>query len=231
MRDLIGKAPADEPPRIRIRLDAEWDPNQKSYLVWGSLPGATDETIYIIGHRDGWFDAAGDNASGIATMLGLAEHFAKGPQSQRRRTIVFIGTDGHHQNNPGGYGREWLAANRERFFSKTALMINAEHPSQVLTHGGTAGWTDTIIPNAWYGGGPSRPDLTKMTVDAFREFGVPLGTSRARTRRGRHRPVRPVRAGRRGSVQRLLVLPHVGRHRRDTSPGPGSRRRPAPTRG
>ena len=107
-------------------------------------------------------------------MLGLAEHFAKVPQSQRRRTIVFIGTDGHHQNNPGGYGREWLAANREKFFSKTALMINAEHPSQVLTHGGTAGWTESIIPNAWYAGGASRPELTKIAADAFHEFGLPI---------------------------------------------------------
>ena len=74
-------------------------------------------------------------------MLGLAEHFAKVPQSQRRRTMVFIGTDGHHANQPGGYGAEWLAANREKFFSKTALMINAEHPSQVLTHGGDR-WMD-----------------------------------------------------------------------------------------
>jgi hypothetical protein len=174
VRDLITNAAAGDAPRVRIRLDAEWDPNQRSYLVWGTLPGTTDETIYIIGHRDGWFDAAGDNASGIATMLGLAEHFAKIPQSQRRRTIIFIGTDGHHQNNPGGYGREWLAANRDKFFSKTALMINAEHPSQVLTHGGTRGWTESIIPNAWYGGGPSRPDLTKITRDAFHEFGLAI---------------------------------------------------------
>jgi hypothetical protein len=173
VRDLITKSSAANPPRVRIRLDAEWDPNQKSYLVWGSLPGTTEETIYIIGHRDGWFDAAGDNASGIATMLGLAEHFAKMPQSQRRRTIIFIGTDGHHQNNPGGYGREWLAANREKFFTKTALMINAEHPAEVLTHG-SAGWTESVIPNAWYGGGPTRPNLTKITADAFHEFGLPI---------------------------------------------------------
>jgi hypothetical protein len=173
IQDLVGKAAAGDPPRIKIRVNAGWDPDQRSFLVWGTLPGATNETIYVIAHRDGWFDAAGDNASGVATMLGLAEHFAKVPQSQRRRTIVFIGTDGHHQNSPGGYGREWLAANREKFFSKTALMINAEHPSQVLTHGST-GWTETIIPNAWYAGGASRPQLKKIAADAFHEFGLPI---------------------------------------------------------
>ena len=174
IRDLLAKAPGGDPVRIKIRLDAKWAKDQRTFLVWGTLPGVTDETIYVIAHRDGWFHAAGDNSSGVATMLGLAEYFAKIPQSQRRRTMVFIGTDGHHQNSPGGYGREWLAMNRDKYFTKTALMINAEHPSQVLTYGGTTGWTETIIPMQWYAGGTSRPQLTKIAADAFREFGVPL---------------------------------------------------------
>jgi hypothetical protein len=174
LRDLIGSAPAGSPPRLTIQLDARWAADQKSFLVWGTLPGVTDESIYVIAHRDGWFHASGDNASGVATMLGLAEYYATVPERQRRRTMIFIGTDGHHANNPSGYGREWLAANRERFFRKTALMINAEHPSQVLTRGGTAGWTESIVPLQWYAGGASRPRLTQIAAAAFREFGVPL---------------------------------------------------------
>jgi hypothetical protein len=175
VRDLIATAASGDPPHIRIRLDASWVSGQKSFLVWGTLPGATDETIYVIAHRDGWFDAAGDNASGVATLLGLAEYFAKVPQGQRRRTMIFIGTDGHHQISPGGYGREWLAANRERFFARTALLFNAEHPSEVLTHGGASGgWTEMTTPNAWYAGGPARPQLTRIARDAFHEFGLPI---------------------------------------------------------
>jgi hypothetical protein len=173
VRDLIAKSPAD-PPHVRIRVNAKWASGQKSFLVWGTLPGATDETIYVIAHRDGWFDAAGDNASGVATMLGVAEYFARMPQSQRRRTMIFIGTDGHHQVNPGGYGREWLTANRDRFFAKTALMFNAEHPAEVLTHEAIAGWTESTIPNAWYAGGAQRPQLAKIALDAFHEFGLPI---------------------------------------------------------
>jgi len=174
VRALIGGASAGNPPHVKIALDADWLPNQKSTLVWGTLPGETDETIYVIAHRDGFFDAAGDNASGVATMLGLAEYFAKLPKSQRRRTIVFLGTDGHHNIKPGGFGREWLVANRDKFFSKTALMINAEHPAEVLSHGGTTGMTTAEIPLEWYAGGASRPQLEKITMDAFHEFGVPI---------------------------------------------------------
>ncbi|HXS05205.1 MAG TPA: M28 family peptidase [Rhizomicrobium sp.] len=171
IRDMIGQGAA---PHVKIRLDASWVPNQKSYLVWGTLPGMTDETVYVIAHRDGFFDASGDNASGVASMLGLAEYFAKLPKSQRRRTIVFLGTDGHHQIKPGGFGREWLVANRSKFFSKTALMINDEHPAEVLSHGGTTGMTTSGIPLEWYAGGSSRPQLTKIASDAFHQFGVPV---------------------------------------------------------
>lgn len=174
LRKMIAGAAAGSPPHVRIRLDAGWLPNQKSYLVWGTLPGMTDETIYVIAHRDGFFDAAGDNASGVATMLGLAEYFAKIPKNQRRRTIVFLGTDGHHNIKPGGFGREWLVANRDKFFAKTALMINAEHPAEVLRHGGTAGGTTAEIPLEWYAGGSERPRLTQIAADAFHEFGVPV---------------------------------------------------------
>jgi hypothetical protein len=174
IRDLIGEAQAGAAPRIQIRLNANWESNQKSYLVWGTLPGMSDETIYVIAHRDGFFDAAGDNASGVASLLGLAEYFAKVPKNQRRRTIIFIGTDGHHQIRPGGFGREWLVANRAKFFSKTALMINEEHPAEVLSHGSTAGMTTAAVPLEWYAGGASRPQLQKVTSDAFHEFGVPI---------------------------------------------------------
>ncbi len=174
LRDLVAEGRGGAPPRVRVRLAARWESGQKSCLVWGTLPGATDETIYVVAHRDGWFDAAGDNASGVASMLGLAEFFAKVPQDRRRRTMIFIGTDGHHQIRPGWYGAAWLVANREQFFAKTALMLNAEHPSQVLTHGGSTGWTEAIVPLQWYAGGSSRPQLTRIAADAFHEFGVPI---------------------------------------------------------
>jgi Peptidase family M28 len=174
LRSMIGNALADVPPHVKIRLDARWASGQKSFLVWGTLPGATDETIYVVAHRDGFFDGAGDNASGVATMLGLAEYFAKVPKSQRRRTIIFIGLDGHHNFPYGAEGRVWLGENREKFFSKTALLFNAEHPSELLTHSGAAGRTEEITPMWWYAGGPSRPQLKKISLDAFHEFGVPL---------------------------------------------------------
>ena len=175
IRDLIGKAGA-RPPRVHIRLDVRQVPNAKSALVWGTLPGrdaATDETIYVMAHRDGWFDAATDNASGVATMIGLAEHFAKIPRAQRRRTIVFVGLDGHH-NDSGGVGRMWMVDHRSELFTKTALAINAEHTSTIQTYfyGERIHRANTYTAQLWYAGGPTRPKLQDLAIRAFREFGV-----------------------------------------------------------
>ncbi len=188
VQDLIAAAPPGQPVRVSVRLDVEMVPDLQTAIVWGTLPGATEETIYIIAHRDGWFDAAGDNASGVASMIGLAEHYAAVPQAERRRTLVFLGIDGHHNSGEGaGVGRQWLLDNRAELFDQTALMINVEHPSTVQTtsrpryatrtaegfgYGGGIYWSNTYTGQQWYAGGPSRPELQEIAVRAFREFGV-----------------------------------------------------------
>ncbi len=188
VHDLIAKAPPERPVRVSVRLDVELVPDLETAIVWGTLPGATDETIFLIAHRDGWFDASGDNASGVASILGLAEHYAAIPQPDRLRTIVFLGIDGHHNSGEGSaVGQRWLTENRAEIFAKTALMINAEHPSTVMTmvrprymlYSGVESedqlfWTTAYTPQQWYAGGPSRPALQQIAVNAFREFGVTI---------------------------------------------------------
>jgi hypothetical protein len=183
-RDLIAAMTTGQAARLKARFEMQRVPNLKTALVWGTLPGATDETIYLIAHRDGWFDAAGDNASGVASITSLAEYYAKVPQAERRRTIVFVGLDGHHNSGPGaGVGRRWIWDNRKTLFPKTALMINAEHPSTIQTtvrpryyqtNDNTIVWSNTYMPQQWYAGGPSRRKLETIAVNAFREFGASM---------------------------------------------------------
>jgi hypothetical protein len=182
IRDLIASLPQGQAARVKASFEVQRVPNLKSALVWGTLKGATDETIYLVAHRDGWFDAAGDNAGGVASIIGLAEYYAKVPQAQRRRTIVFVGLDGHHNSGPGaGVGRRWMWDNRQTLFPKTALMINAEHPSTIQTtvrprYGpeNAIAWSNTHMPQQWYAGGPARRKLETIAVNAFREFGASM---------------------------------------------------------
>jgi len=181
-RNIIAALPAGQPARVKVTLDARRVPNLKTAQIWGTLPGATDEAIYIMAHRDGWFDAAGDNASGVASMLALAEHFSKMPQPQRKRTMIFIALDGHHNSGEGSaVGNRWLVENRQKLFAKTALAINIEHPSTVQTqsrpryyNANEIVWSNTYMPQQWYAGGPSRPELQQIVVDAFKQFGATM---------------------------------------------------------
>jgi hypothetical protein len=179
-RELL-EAPKDNPIRVKVSLDTEMVPNQTTSVVWGTLPGATDETIYIAAHRDGWFEGGTDNASGVAQMLGLAEYFSKIPQAQRRRTIIFLGLDGHH-NGDIGQGRLWFKENEAKVFSKTALIINSEHPAAIQmgprrpwdTINKTVAWTNAVQPLQWNFGGKVNPKLQELAWNAFKTFGMPL---------------------------------------------------------
>jgi hypothetical protein len=172
IRDMIGAAPSGQPPHVKVRLDVQMVPNLKSGMVWGTLPGMTDEKIYVLAHRDGWFESATDNASGVATAVGLAEYFSKIPKEKRRRTIIFLGTTGHH--NGGNMSGNWITANKEELFAKTALMINCEHTATVQTYllGEAIREANMYTGLLWYAGGPRRPKLEDIAVKSFHDMGV-----------------------------------------------------------
>lgn len=169
LRDMMGA----QPTRLAVKLDVKMEPGRTTGTVWGTLPGNTDETVYVLAHRDGWFEAGTDNASGVATMLGLAEYFAKVPKANRRRTIVFLGSSGHH--NSANMSGTYLLEHRDELFAKTALFINCEHTATVQTYllGEQIRNANTHTGVLWYAGGPSRPKLQDIAVKAFKTFGVP----------------------------------------------------------
>lgn len=177
IRDLIGSTPSGPPARVKIALDVQMVPNLKSGTVWGTLPGLTDEVVYVVAHRDGWFEGADDNGAGVASLVGLAEYFSKIPKAQRHRTIVFLGTTGHHNN--GGQSGVWLSEHRE-IFAKAALLLNCEHtgaadttwnyavPNTIVT-------TNAAEPTTWYAGGSSK--VVDIVDKALSAMGVPSETN------------------------------------------------------
>jgi hypothetical protein len=166
VRELIGKG---QPVKVHARSQVKRVPNLKSTSIWGSLPGATDENVIVMAHQDAYFDGALDNASGMAVMLGLAEHFAKVPQAQRRRTMLFVATAGHHVGSPNGV---WLHEHRDTAVAKTALMINCEHISITDAYVYRDQKLRANTPSAlrYYINGSTR--LSDIIFGAFKTFGV-----------------------------------------------------------
>ena len=165
--DLIGKG---QKVNVTITLDAEERAGLKTASVLGTLPGTTDENIYIVAHMDGYFDGAIDNGSGLAVMMGLVEHFAKVPAAERKRSLIFLGSAGHH----GGPGTRWMHDERATALARTALIINLEHVAAVRTKywGPHLRKSNAVAPMRWWVWG-SKP-LLEIALKAFARFNVSL---------------------------------------------------------
>jgi hypothetical protein len=96
------------------------------------------------------------------------EHYAKLPQSQRRRNIRFMGSAGHH----GGPGTAWLHEARETELGKTALLINLEHVAAVRTKywGDHLRQTTGVSPMRWWVWGSQ--SLLDISLASFSHFNV-----------------------------------------------------------
>lgn len=170
VRGLIEQAAGKDAPRIRLRSDIQMQAaGQKTSLIWGVIPGMSDEKIIVSAHRDGYFDAADDNATGVATALGLAEYYAKMPKEKRRRTIVIVGNSGHHNT---AVGSQWLVAHRDTFFAKTALIINSEHTAQVGVdlYGYKLVATNTPANFDWFANGSAK--FKSLVTTDWDRFGI-----------------------------------------------------------
>jgi hypothetical protein len=152
---------------LHLKLDTEKREGLKTANVWGVLPGASDEQILIMAHTDAFFEGAMDNASGIAMMLDIARHYGAVPQAGRPRTLVFLTTSDHHHGSVG------IRSVRDNYdWSKVALIVNCEHPSQTLLYNLDAGLmtANEVSARRWYVGGSDA--LRSLVRGSFREFGV-----------------------------------------------------------
>jgi hypothetical protein len=118
---------AGSPVQVKMSLDADRLTGLKGHNVFGVIPGKSDENIIVNAHLDGWYDAAGDNADGVAVLLALARHFAK-PENKLERTLVFVGSGGHH--SAGLNGPQNFVQMNPALVAKTVLVVNLEHIAQ-----------------------------------------------------------------------------------------------------
>jgi hypothetical protein len=155
-----------------MRLAIESRTGLKPSAVFGVLPGTTDENILVIAHTDGFWEAAVDNASGVAAMLGLAEYFSKIPKAQRRRTITFMAPIGHHVTPD--LSLQKLHDNHATFFARTALIINAEHVTTTQTYlfANLLRKSNAATAHRFFVGRSRR--LARILVENFQLFGVAL---------------------------------------------------------
>lgn len=140
---------------------------QTEYTV-ATLPGTSDEQIVVMTHTDGYFEAAMDNAAGMASALELARFYAARPQQERPRTLTFIQFPDHH------HGETSLRKFVEPMtpWNKVAVKLTMEHPSQTLLYMYNASLTPTNAVGAFRWNALGSPEFEKMVFNTLREFGV-----------------------------------------------------------
>lgn len=168
LRDRLA---AGEKVQLTVTLDIEERTGLKTENIYATLPGMSDEQLLIMAHCDGFFQGAMDNASGMATGLEIARHYAKLPKSARPRTIVFLATPDHHH---GEHGRAQVIKTYD--WKKVAAILNLEHTSQTLLYMYNQ---DLVTANAisarrWYASGS--PAFQQLVKNTLRDFNVSVYT-------------------------------------------------------
>jgi hypothetical protein len=123
MNALGAAAKAGQTLVGQLNATSETLTDAKVANVVATLPGKTDRVVIVNAHADGWFAAADDNASGLATLLALARYFANQPKLER--TLVFIASAGHHTPANGLTG--FRALHNGDIVARTEFIVNLEH--------------------------------------------------------------------------------------------------------
>jgi hypothetical protein len=171
VRRMIESATPGQTPRITINLDTSMVTGLKTSMIWAVIPGVTNEMVIVNAHRDGYFEGAADNASGMATTIGLAEYYAKLPKEKRRRTLALVNSPGHH--GTPDLGLKWIQDNKDTTLSgNMVLFLNGEHTAAGQTYLRGPVIRKANAANAFWWSLEGGQKLQAIVLGAFRTFGV-----------------------------------------------------------
>lgn len=141
LKAVMERLSQTRPPgelQVQLRLDASMRTGLTGQNTFGVIPSKSGsisgESIIVNAHADGWYDAAGDNADGLAVLLAMARHFSR-QENRVDRTLVFVASGGHHSTGLNGPAN-FVRLNRE-LAGKAVLVLNLEHIAQFQIQAGS----------------------------------------------------------------------------------------------
>jgi hypothetical protein len=136
---LLAAAPSAQ---IEARIEYETRTQHDALNVVGYLPGLGRSRVVIFNHLDSFFSGANDNASGIATTVGLARRIAMLPADKRLADFYFVGLAAHHD---GGEGmRAFRARDAKRYGSLTQAILLEHTDALGGNEAKAAGWPESF---------------------------------------------------------------------------------------
>ena len=179
LEGVLAAAGPGGAPNLTMSLDSELRDALRSSNGVAVIPGTSGRNVIINAHADGFFDAAGDNADGLATLIAQARYFAQ--REQPLHSIIFVASAGHH--SPGNGPAAFVAAHPD-LMRDNLLVLNIEHVAQLDLERGVSAATDGNLGNTWVPVAAEQPkhagvsSLAPYLVDLWREgvsrFGILL---------------------------------------------------------
>ena len=184
LRDRLDKG---EKIQFSVRLEVPELRNVATEYTIATLPGVSDEQIVVLTHTDGYFQAAMDNAAGMASALEIARFYAQKPLRERPRTMKFIQFSDHHHGEVAR-GREKVGIDATYPWDKVAVKLTMEHPSQTLLYMYNDGLTPSNAVGAFRWNALGSAAFEKMVFDTLREFGVSVYAQEDGPKNGNYAP-------------------------------------------
>ena len=184
LRDRLDRG---EKVVVSARLEVPELRNVPTAYTIATLRGASPEEIVVMTHTDGYFQAAMDNAAGMASALELARFYAGTPQRARPRTIRFIQFPDHHHGEVAR-GRKDVGIDATYPWNNVALKLTMEHPSQTLLYMYNDGLTPSNAIGAFRWNALGSAPFEQMVFDTLREFGVSVYAREDGPKNGNYAP-------------------------------------------
>jgi len=186
LEQMIARSATTKPLRARVMLDSGPRDELTTQNTFGMIPGQIDETVILTAHTDAYFDGAYDNASGLATLLALAEYYSRPGAPTPRRNLMFVGTGGHHSGRPGtpytdtglqSVGTAYMVEHNQELLRDTVMVLNVEHTALTAVITGLGGIIKTTTETARHLAVSNRsPFLIETMLDAVDRFGLIVPT-------------------------------------------------------
>lgn len=156
---------------VSANVSYESKVDREGLNVVGYLPGKGQLGVVFFNHLDSFFSGANDDASGLATTVGLAHRLSRVPVEKRPADFFFVALSAHHD---GAEGMRAFADRYPNIFYNATQAILIEHTdAQGGREARSAGWPERLNDlRQAYLGNKGWPEVRAALPRLVKESGV-----------------------------------------------------------
>lgn len=168
--EMLARAAADR-KTVSASVEYHANTNREAFNVVGYLPGKGQLGVAFFNHLDSFFSGANDDASGLATTIGLVHRLSRLPVEKRLADFFFVALSAHHD---GAEGMRAFAEQEPNMFGSLTQAILLEHTdAQGGREAKSAGWPTRLNDlRQAYLGNKGWPEVRAALPTLVRESGV-----------------------------------------------------------